>query len=55
MMSSPDQTISILVRFREDFFAATTEIEAMFYQVIVADQHMSLPSFLLWENENINK
>ena len=31
------------------------DIEAMFYQVFVANQHRSLLSFLWWENVDIKK
>ena len=49
LMSGPDLTneiISILVKSREDFLAIMEKIEAMFYQMIVADQHRNLLSFL---------
>ena len=32
-----------------------TDIEAMFYQKFVADQHRNLLSFLWWENGDINE
>ena len=58
LMSGPDltsQIISILVKFRKDFVAAMADIEAMFYQVFLADQHRNLLSFLWWENGDINE
>ena len=57
-MPGPDltnQIISILVKFRKDFVAIMADIEPMFYQVFVADQHRNLLSFLWWENGGINE
>ena len=57
-MSGPNltnQIISILGKFRKDFEAITADIEAMFYQAFVADQHRNLLSLLWWENGDINK
>ena len=56
-MSGPDltnQIISISVKFRKDFVAVMADIEAMFYQVFVADQHRNLLSFLWWDNGDIS-
>ena len=39
-----------MVKFREDYVATMGDIEAMFYQVFVANQHRSLLSFLWWKN-----
>ena len=53
LLSGPDltnQIVGILVKFREDYVAIMADIEAMFYQVFVANQHRSLLSFLWWEN-----
>ena len=58
LMSGPDlskQIISILVKFRKNFVAVMADIEAMFYQVFVADQHRNLLRFLWWENGDINE
>ena len=58
LMSGPgltNQIISILVKFREDFVAVMADIETMFYQVFVADQHRNLLSFLWWENGDISE
>ena len=58
LMAGPDftnQIISILVKFREDFVAIIGDIEAIFYQMFVADQHRNLLSFLWWENGDINE
>ena len=58
LLSGPDltnQIVGILVKFREDYVAIMADIEAMFYQVFVANQHRSLLSFLWWENADIKK
>ena len=58
LMSGPDltnQIISILVKFRKDFVVIMADIESMFYQVFVADQHRNLLSFLWLENGDINE
>ena len=58
LMSGPNltnQTISILVKFREDFVAIMEDIEAMIYQVFVADQYRNLLRFLFQENEGKNE
>ena len=49
-----NQIISISVKFRKDFVAVMADIESMFYQVFVADQHRNLLSFLWWENGDIS-
>ena len=57
LMSGPDltnQIISVLVKFRKEPVAVTADIEAMFYQVFVAEKHRSRLSFLWWENGNYN-
>ena len=57
-MSGPDltnQIVGTLVKFREDYVAIMADIEAMFYQVFVANRHRSLLSFLWWENLDIKE
>ena len=57
LLSGPDlinQIVGILVKFREDYVAIMADIEAMFYQVFVANQHRSLLSFLWWKNGDVN-
>ena len=49
-----NQIISISVKFRKDFVAVMADIESMFYQVFVADQHRNLLSFLCRENGDIS-
>ena len=49
LLSGPNltnQTVGILVKFREDYVAIMADLEAMFYQVFVANRHRSLLSFL---------
>ena len=50
-----NQIISILVKFRKDFVAVMADIEAMLYQVFVADQHRNLLIFLWSENGDISE
>ena len=55
LISGPDltnQIIGVLIKFREEPVAVMADIEAMFYQVFVAEKHRSLLSFLWWENGN---
>ena len=47
--------VGILVKFREDCVTIMTDIEAMFYQKFVANQHRSLLNFLWWENGDIKE
>ena len=44
-----------MVKFRKDFVAEMADIEAMFYQVFVADQPRNRLIFLWWENEDISE
>ena len=58
LMSGPDltnQIISTFVKFRRDFLEVMADIEAIFYQVFVADQYRNLLSFLWWENGDISE
>ena len=48
LLSGPDLTNQIgeiLVKFREEFVAIVADIEAIFFQVFVANQHKILLSF----------
>ena len=56
-MSGPDITNQIIrmKKFRKDFVAVIADIEAMFYQMFVADKHRDLLSFLWWENGYISE
>ena len=58
LLSGPDlsnQIVGILVKFRENYVAIMADIEAMFYQVFVANQDKNLLSFLWWENGDIKE
>ena len=58
LMSGPglsNQIISTLVKFIKDFVVVIADIEAMFYQVFVADQLRNLLSFLWWETRGISE
>ena len=53
LLSGPDlinQIVGILVKFKENYVAIMADIEAMFYQVFLANRHRNLLSFLWWEN-----
>ena len=58
LLSGPDLTnhiVGILIKFGEEYVAAMSNTEAMFYQVIVANQHRSLLSFIWSENGDIKE
>ena len=58
LLSGPDltnQIVRILVKFKDDYVAIMADIEAMFYQVLVANQHRSLLNFFWWENGHIKE
>ena len=58
LMSGPglsNQIISTLVKFIKEFVVVIADIEAMFYQVFVADQLRNLLSFLWWETRDISE
>ena len=58
MLSGPDltnQLVGVLTRFRQEQIAFIGDIEAMFYQVYVADEHRSLLRFLWWKDGNLNE
>ena len=50
-----NQLIGVLIRFREEHVAITADIDAMFYQVKVAEKHRSFLRFMWWEDSDINK
>ena len=58
LLTGPDltnQLIGVLIRFREEHVAIMADIEAMFYQVKVAEKHRSFLRFLWWEDSDISK
>ena len=55
LISGPDltnQLVGVLNRFREGKIAVTADIEAMYYQVFVKEEHRSMLRFLWWEDDN---
>ena len=56
LLQGPDLTnkllVGVLTRFRQEIVAFTTDIEAMFYQVKVAEQHRDLLRFLWWPGDD---
>ena len=58
LLSGPhltNQIVGLLVKFREHYVAIMADIEAMFYQGFVTNQHRSLLTFLWWENGDIKE
>ena len=57
-MFGPDSTdllLGVLIRFRQDKVAFMGDIESIFYQVRVAEEHCSFLRFLWWENDDLEK
>jgi hypothetical protein len=57
LLQGPDLINSlagILTRFRKEPVAVTCDIEAMFYQVYVTEQHRDCLRFLWWENGQLH-
>mgnify|MGYP002804252194 FL=1 len=53
LLSGPDLTnnlLGVLCRFHQEPVAVTCDIEKMFYQVYVNEEHRNLLRFLWWEN-----
>ncbi|KAK3755825.1 hypothetical protein QZH41_003462 [Actinostola sp. cb2023] len=58
LLQGPDLTnnlTGVLYRFRQESFAFTCDIEAMFHQVKVIQEHRDLLRFLWWENGDTTK
>ena len=58
LLSGPDltnQIVGILVKLKEEYVAIMADIEAMFYQVFLANRNRSLLSFLWWENGDVKE
>ena len=58
LMPGPDLNnllIGVLIRFRQEKVAFMGDIEAMFYQVRVPEEHCSFLRFLWWENDDLEK
>ncbi|XP_046351945.2 uncharacterized protein LOC124132206 [Haliotis rufescens] len=55
LLSDPDLTsnlIGVLMRFRQGKYLAIGDIEAMFYQVRVTEEHWNYQRFLWWKNDD---
>ncbi|XP_071109438.1 uncharacterized protein [Haliotis cracherodii] len=55
LLSGPDLTsnlIGVLMRFRQGKYVAIGDIEAMFYQVRVTEEHWNYQRFLCWKNDD---
>ena len=58
LLSGPDLTnslLGVLCRFRQESVAITCDIEKMFYQVYVNEEHRNLLRFLWWDNGDLLK
>ena len=54
LLQGPNLT-SVLIRFRQDFVAFTCDIEGMFHQVTVNEEHRDILRFLWWPDRDINQ
>ena len=57
-MAGPDLTNQIvgnLIRFRKERIALVTDIEEMFFQVLVSDDHRNLLRFRWWQDGDLRK
>ena len=57
LLQGPDLTnslVGVLCRFRQEPIALTCDIEGMFLQVTVNEEHRDYLRFLWWENGNTN-
>lgn len=57
LLQGPDQLntlLGILCRFREESVAFMTDIESMFHQFMVSEEHRDLLRFLWWKDGNPN-
>ncbi|XP_071951906.1 uncharacterized protein [Antedon mediterranea] len=58
LLQGPDLTnslVGVLLRFREEQVAITGDIESMFHQVRVPNEHRDLLRFLWWTNGDLTK
>ena len=56
LITGPDLTnllLGVLIRFRQDKVVFIGDIEPMFYQVRIAEEHCSLLGFLWWEHHDL--
>ena len=57
LMSGPDltnQIIGTLIKFRQGKIAFVGDIEKMFFQVLVSNEHRNLLRFLWWKDSNLS-
>ena len=58
LLMGPDltnQLIGVLTRFRQEEVAVIADIEKMYVQILVADEHRSLLRFLWWKDGDMSK
>ena len=58
LMTGPDltnQIIGTLIRFRQERTAFVADIEKMFFQVFLSDDHRNLLHFLCWQDGEMRK
>ena len=58
LLMGPDltnQQIGVLTRFRQEKVAVMADIDKMYFQILVADEHRSLLRFLWWKDGDISK
>ena len=58
LMAGPDltnQIVGILIRFRQERIAFVADVEKMFFQVLVSNNHRSLFYFLWWQDGDWRK
>ena len=50
-----NQLMRVLTRFRQEEVAVMADIEKMYFQILVADEHRSLLRFLWWNYGDMSK
>ena len=58
LMAGPDltnQIVGTLIRFRQEKIVFVADIEKMFFQVLVSDDHQNLIRFLWWQPGDLGK
>ena len=58
LLMGPDltnQLMGVLKRFRQEEVAVMADIEKMYFQILVADEHRSLLRFLWWKDGDMSK
>ena len=49
------QLMGVLTRFQQDDVAVMADIEKMYFQILLADEHRSLLRFLWWKDGDMSK